>query len=113
MFLKKQPVLIQIETKVLWQVVRDPRDGHWFGICPALNLNAAGDTWGEFTECVQEAIALLFQSLFKSGELEAFLRRNGWRTGTPIPPVGTRARFEVPFGIEHKTRFEELVAAGT
>lgn len=107
----KKPVLVQIEANIAWLVVRDPGDGHWFGVCPALNLNAIGRTWSEFQQCANETIALLFQDLFKSDELEQFLRSNGWRAETPIPPRGTPARFEVPFTIERKSRFEELAAA--
>lgn len=107
---KSKPVLVQIQATVAWEVVQDPADGHWFGICRALNLNAIGDTWAEFQECANEAIELLFQSLLKHDELDGFLRKNGWNA-TPVPHPGTRVRFDVPFTIERKTRFEELTAA--
>lgn len=107
-FFKKEPVLVEINAQVTWHVARDPNDGHWFGVCPALNLNAAGDNWTDFQECANEAISLLFESLFKSGDLEAFLGRNGWRTTGPLPTPGTKAHFTVPFGIEHKARVQEL-----
>ena len=104
-------VTIQIEGQVTWQVVRDPRDGHWFGVCQPLNINAAGDTWGAFEEGMKESIALLFESLIEHGEMEAFLRRNHWRTGT-VPPRGTRiSRIEIPTEIAFKERVGELALA--
>lgn len=106
----KKPVLVQIEGQVQWLVARDPRDGHWFGVCPMLNLNAAGDTWTEFQECAEDAMELLFESLFENGELDEFLRSHGWRY-TPRPRPGTRVRFEIPFGIEHRTRVDELAGS--
>lgn len=111
MFFPRKPVLIQIEARVGWLVAKDRRDGHYFGVCPALNLNAIGNNWTEFQECANEAISLLFESLFKAGELEAFLRTQGWHTAAPLPPPGTRAQFEIPFTIEHRERVEEVVGA--
>jgi len=108
---RKAPVLIQIEATVNWQVARDPNDGHWFGVCQALNLNAVGDTWTDFQECANEATEMLFQTLLKSGELEKFLQAQGWRSARPLPPPGTRARFEIPYGIEHRSRVKELTGS--
>lgn len=106
-------VTLQIEGQVTWQAVRDPRDGHWFAICQPLNINAAGDTWGDLEEAMKEAIALLFESLVEHGEVEAFLRRNNWRTGSLVPPPGTRLRLrvEIPTAIELKERFGQLALA--
>ncbi len=107
-------ITVQIEGQVTWQVVRDTRDGHWFGVCQPLNINAAGSTWGEFEEAMKESIALLFESLIEHGELEAFLRRNNWRAGAPTPPPGARIRIrkvEIPTAIELKERFAQLAIA--
>ena len=104
-------ITIQIEGQVTWQVVRDLRDGHWFAVCQPLNVSAAGDTWGELEEGMKEAIALLFESLVEHGEMAAFLRRNNWRSLTPLPPSGTRVRFEIPTAIEFKERVGELAIA--
>lgn len=106
----RKSVLVRIEARVPWFVAQDLQDGHWFGVCPPLNLNAAGDTWIEFSECVDEAVALLFQSLHEHGEFDEFMRRHGWRAVTPIPDPGTRTRFDVPIEITHRNRIEELVA---
>lgn len=102
---------VQIEGQVMWQVVRDLRDGHWFAVCQPLNINAVGDTWGDLEECMKETMALLFESLLEHGEMEAFLRRNNWRMASPVPPPGARIRVEIPTGIEFKERFGQLAIA--
>lgn|SRR5574341_510639 len=109
MFRKQRTVIVQIDGQVQWLVARDPKDGHWFGVCPLLNMNAAGDTWTEFQECASEAMQVLFEALLENGELEAFLRAHGW-SHTPVPARGT-PKFEIPYGIEHRQRVEDLVGA--
>lgn len=112
MRLFKKPVLVQVEADLVWQVVRNQTTGRFIGVCRPLNINAVGDTWGEFQEAANEAIQVLFADLFKEGELEEFLRRHGWRALTPLPARGSASpRFDVPFGLERKARFEELVPA--
>ena len=112
MGLFKKPVIVQIESNLLWEVVRDLHTGRFIGICRALNLNAVGETWAEFQEGANEAIQVLLEDLFKEGELEEFLTRNGWRTLTPLPGRGAAVpHFDVPFSLQRKDRFEELMPA--
>lgn len=108
---KRKPVIVQIQAQILWEVHHDPESNKWIGVCRMLNLNAVGDTWGEFVECANEAMQLLFEDLFEDGELEEFLRLNGWHPQTPLPARGTRTRFDIPFDWERKARYEELLAA--
>ena len=105
--------MVQVEANLVWLVARDPDDGHWLGVCQAINATAMGDTWGDFQQCAEESIQLLFEDLFRSGELEAFLRRNGWSTTSPLPAPGTRVRFDVPFSTERRQRADDVVAAAT
>lgn len=107
----RHPVLVQIRANVAWQVAQDPQDGHWLGVCWALNLNAMGDTWTDFQACADEAMQLLMRDLFECGELEGFLRERGFQLVTELPPRRTPVRFDVPFTIERKSRSEELVPA--
>ena len=112
MGLFKKQVMVQIESNLLWEVVRDLHTGRFIGACRALNLNAVGDTWAEFQEGANEAIQVLLEDLFKEGELQEFLARNGWRALTPLPKRGAAApRFDVPFSLQRRDRFEELVPA--
>jgi len=108
----KKAALVRIEADLMWEVARNPTTGRFIGVCRALNLNAVGDTWGEFQECANEAIQLLFADLFTEGELEEFLRRNGWRALGPLPAQrSVTPRFDVPFSLERRARFEDLVPA--
>lgn len=100
---------IQIRANLAWQVYHDLSTGHFYGICVPLNLNASGDTWADFMASVSETIDLLLSDLFKTGEMDAFLREHGWSSIQPMPAPGTRARFEIPvFNWEEKKHFEDL-----
>ncbi|MCX6069409.1 MAG: hypothetical protein NTU91_00910 [Chloroflexi bacterium] len=109
---KGQPVVVHIQATVPWELAQAPLDGHWFGVCRPLNLNAIGDTWAEFQECANEAIQLLLQDLLGGGELEAFLQRNGWRTAAALPAPGTKVRFDFPMAAQQKSCLDELIGAG-
>lgn len=109
--LRQAQVVFRIDANLQWEVLRDPETGRWIGICRPLNLNAAGDTWTDFLECVSEAIELLLEELFKKGELPAFLQRQGWRPVGPIPQPGKRIRWDVPFRTHQVTRSADLVPA--
>lgn len=102
-FRKPQAIKIEIQANVVWQVATDLESGTYIGVCPALNLNAIGDTWAEFVQCANEATTLLFEDLFKENELEAFLRRNGWAPKAPLPAPGSRVKFDVPFDFSRES----------
>lgn len=105
----QRQVTVNFETSVPWKVTRDPDSGTWIGVCIPLNLNAIGDTWIEFAQCASEAMELLFQGLFETGELQAFFRENGW-TQTQLPAPGTTPRFDVPLQVS-QTSPRDLVPA--
>jgi hypothetical protein len=107
---KSPPVTVQVQANLTWQVAHDVRAEMYVGFCEPLNLNAIGETWVEFQQCANEAIMLLFLDLFRSGELEQFLRNNGWRASTTLPPRGVEPQFDVPYDV-HRTDVEELIAA--
>lgn len=108
---KEKPVLVRIEANLSWLVYQDPGDRHFIAVSPALNATAMGDTYAELQLCIGETIQLLFESLLKRGELDAFLRERGWQPLTPLPSRSARAQFDVPFDLSQKARFEELVPA--
>jgi hypothetical protein len=110
MFGRKGEVVVQIAAQLAWQVIHDPQSGQYIGVCPALNLNAAGDSWVEFQECANEAMQLLFADLFEDDELEAFLRRNGWQMLGDVPP-GRRPVFDIPANITQVSEMQELTRA--
>jgi hypothetical protein len=104
-------VTVQIVANVTWEAFHDPQSNTWIAVCKALNLNAIGDTFADMQDCANDAMATLFLDLFKTGELEAFLRANHWRPRTELPPPGRRVRFDVPAEWRARTRFEDLVTA--
>ncbi|MBI2071605.1 MAG: hypothetical protein HYW06_03465 [Gemmatimonadetes bacterium] len=112
LFGKKKAVIVKVEaTNILWQGHQDPQTGTWVGVCKALNLNAAGDTFQELQACANDAMALLFTDLLNEGELADFLRVNGWSLGTQLPAPGIRPLFDIPADWNSKARYEELVPA--
>ena len=97
---KHPQVTVQIEANLQWMVARDPQSGLWIAVCPPLNLNAMGETWGEVLQAANEAVLLLMCDLFEEGELESFLQQHSWRADKPLPPKSARPRFDVPFSME-------------
>ena len=111
MFKSSKPITVQIQANITWQAYHDPKSDTWIAVCRALNLNAIGDTFAEMQECANEAMALLFLDLFKTGELEAFLRTNSWRPRGELPEPGRLVRFDVPAEWREAARSEDLVHA--
>lgn len=107
----KKVYLVQIEATIAWESYCDPRTGTYTAACRALNLNAVGDTFDELQACAKEAMQLLFEDLFETGELEGFLRTNGWRPRGELPATDKRVRFDVPFDWQQRKSAKELIPA--
>lgn len=107
---KVQTVTVQIEGNVQWMIGFDPDSAEWIGVCNGLNLNASGETFQDCVLCATEAMALLFEDLFVTSELDAFLRRNGWGLKAPTPAPGTKVRFDIPFTLAQAS-VDQVVAA--
>ena len=102
-------MVVQVRANLSWLVARDAATGVFIGVCQPLNLNAVGDSWGEFMQCANEATSLLLTDLFEDGELDTFLRRNGWSLISDVPVNGRPVRFEAPFDISQQP-IERVVA---
>ena len=94
---------VQINANVMWQATYDPEAGSWIGVCPDLNLNAVGDSYGQLLECAVDAMQLLFEDLLAEHELEAFRRRHGWALAEEVGAEQEQVRFDVPFSVERVT----------
>ena len=92
---KPQSTIVRVEAHVQWIYRYDPVTKEYLGICPPLNLNAAGATFQEMQSIANESAAELFALLLESGDLDAFLRARGWRVDQ-VPPPGVRPTFDVP-----------------
>ena len=40
-------MLVRIDTKLEWQIARDPSSNRWVGVCRPLAITAEGETWAE------------------------------------------------------------------
>lgn len=75
-------VNVQVNSKVAWQVGQTDA-GHWLAVCAPLRLTMEGDTVEDLMENTGHAVALLLADLLESGELDAFLRKQGWQATVP------------------------------
>lgn len=105
-----KPFIVNIQGTAQWLFAQDPETGEWFGVSPALNLNASGDTFAELQQCVVEAMQLLFLDLFRDGELEAFARSLGWKISGSLPDPDSNPRFDAPYNYR-LTKVRELMPA--
>jgi hypothetical protein len=104
-----RPELVRIDANVPWEVVCDPENGWFLGICRLLSLNAIRRHPGGIPGVLNEAMQLLFEAWFREGELDAFLQRHGWSTLTPLPPPRAKMpTFDVPFEVQRKNRLDQL-----
>ncbi len=111
MFGKKQRVLIRIATQVQFKVARDPQTGGWIAACDPLSITTSGETWDDLWEDAAEAIQSMLTDLFEDGQLQQFLRENGWQLRDGPFPRQTAAvpRFELPFTLNAPSSVEELL----
>jgi predicted RNase H-like HicB family nuclease len=109
---RKKTVTVHVQAKLVWEVHIHPQTRQYMGICRMLNLNAVGDSWGDFQQAANEAMQLLLEDLFEEGDLQRFLHRNGWRLATPLPNRGdARPCFDVPYETDFKRDPEELLVS--
>jgi predicted RNase H-like HicB family nuclease len=104
---------IHIQGNAQWRMGKDPETGRYLAVCPSLNLNAMGDTFGELMQCAAEAIALLMVDLYEDDELEKFLFDRGYRPVGALPPRvdGMTPKFDVPFTFQGGVPVGELLTA--
>lgn len=95
----QQVIKFEIKAQLAWRVFQSASD-NWIGICDPLKITMEGATFQELTERINEALQLLMADLFETGELEDFLRRQGWRPMIDLSKVDpANATFDVPFDI--------------
>jgi len=101
---------VQIQGRVTWEIHENRATGHWTGVCRELNIVASGENFDDFKAAAEDSMSLLFRTLFRTGEMGGFLREQGWRPATELPPASTRrVEFSVPYLIHERNRIEELV----
>jgi len=77
--------VVQIDGKLKWIYAVHRKSGHFVGICDSLKLTVNADTPQEFYESMREGVNSFFKELLSTGDLDRFLKDQGWRAITPIP----------------------------
>lgn len=109
----RKQVSIAIQAQFTWAFYRDPTSGRWMATCDPVHITVSGDTETETKSAAENALDLLLTDLFECGELEDFLKTNGWKTAKPLPKPEARVkpRFRLPDFVFNKVRSaEELFA---
>ncbi len=91
---------VHIDGKFLWRWGRS-KNGVYVAICDAIQQTVQADRFEELIEIMNEALDSTFRDLFKSGDLDKFLRSNGWtKQETSERRKGANVRFDVPFEVK-------------
>ncbi len=94
----REYVQVQIEAKQLvWQFRRSAQ-GNWVASCESLGQAVQSEHFADIHARIFETMNALMFDLFEDGELEAFLKKQGWRVAQPIPAsVPAGIAFDVPY----------------
>ena len=93
------PTIVHINANLQWKCIRT-KEGNYIGVCDPLRITLQADTFAELTEEINISLDALLKDLLSEGELEKFLRDQGWSAVGPIPVRPANIRFDVPFSIE-------------
>lgn len=98
--------VIGVEGQIDWLYFQDAKSQNWIGVCPPLKLTVEGDTLPELNETMTEAMDLFFNEMLSTGDLDRFLKENGWRLNAPAPERRRQQQvmFDVPL---HTQRIAE------
>ncbi len=88
--------VIQVQGNVRWSV-RRARGGNWIAVCDALGLTVQSGTWTELMEDIGETLDAILKDLLSTGDLDRFLRQQGWQLADAIPEGAEDLHFDVPF----------------
>lgn len=93
------PTVVHINANLLWRFCRS-REGSYIGVCDPLKITLQADTFAELTEEINISLDALLRDVLGDGELEKFLRDQGWSVIGPFPHRPDDVKFDVPFSIE-------------
>lgn len=90
--------VIGVEAEIVWRYFQDRESQNWVGISDPLKLTVEGETLPELNEAMTEAMDLFFNEMLSSGDLNRFLKENGWRLNAPAPERKRQQQvmFDVP-----------------
>jgi len=88
------------QVQVSWRAFRSKEPGYWVAVCDALNLTAQATSWAELFSVCNEIMQELLMDLLRDGELDAFLRAQGWVALKPLPKrASSTIRFDIPISL--------------
>ena len=90
-------VTIQIQGQIQWSVSQSA-EGRYVAVCEPMGIAMEGATLDDLVANINESIQLVMNDLLRSGELDDFLRAQGWRTAATVKRshTGGPVSFDVP-----------------
>jgi hypothetical protein len=95
---KTKPTIVHMEGRIMWKIGRS-KEGNWIAICDALKLTLQAETTAELMEDIALALDALIKELLSTGDLNRFMREQGWKMISPLPKTKRLEDiyFDVPF----------------
>lgn len=90
---------VHIQGNLAWKWGRTKK-GNYIAICDPIGQTVQAATYGELLETMHEALDSTFRELFSTGDLEQFLREQGWILPVPIRRTQGNVRFDMPFDLK-------------
>lgn len=91
---------VHIKGNLIWKWGRTKR-GNYIAVCDSIGQTVQANKFGELLETIYEALDSTLSELFSSGDLERFLRKQGWsHTDIPARQVSRNVRFDMPFDLK-------------
>ncbi len=91
--------IVHIQGNLIWKWGRTKRGGY-IAICDPIGQTVEAKKFGDLLETIQEALDSTLRELFSSGDLEKFLKEQGWKTENLISSTPRNVRFDMPFDVK-------------
>ena len=101
--------IINVQAKVQWNYCLDPKSKQWIAACDMLGLVVSEERFEALGTAMNNALDTLFRELMAEGELDAFLKKHGWKKQGEPPKKNGRVHFDIPFNTR-QVRPSELSA---
>jgi hypothetical protein len=93
-------IVIHIRGKLLWRWGRTKK-GNYVAICDPIRQTVEAEKFGDLLATINEALDSTFSELLSSGDLENFLREQGWKAENLSSALPKRkVRFDMPFDMK-------------
>jgi len=89
--------IINVQANVQWNYCLDAKSKNWVAVCDVLGLVVSEERFENLSVAMNNALDVLFRELMAEGELDAFLKKHGWKKEGEPPKKSGRVHFEIPF----------------